>query len=63
MQDGMLCDRCGDIATHFHEDYGNVCPTCAVHWSNRDEERHPVCSRSIVDVAKAAIAKAEGEQF
>lgn len=28
--DGMLCDRCGDPATHFHEDFGNVCPACSL---------------------------------
>ena len=33
--DGMLCDRCGDVATHFHEDFGNVCPACAKHWSRK----------------------------
>ena len=38
--DGMLCDRCGLPATHFHEDYGNVCASCAAHWSERFDTRH-----------------------
>lgn len=32
--DGMLCDRCGNVASHFHEDYGNVCDQCAGHWTH-----------------------------
>ncbi len=33
--DGMLCDRCGEVATHFHEDYGNVCDRCAAYWTDK----------------------------
>lgn len=35
--DGMLCDRCGAVASHFHEDYGNVCPRCVARWSGQAE--------------------------
>jgi hypothetical protein len=34
--DAMLCDRCGEVATHFHEDYGNVCQQCARYWTEKE---------------------------
>lgn len=37
--DGMFCDRCGEPATHFHEDFGNVCPACSGYWSNKFDPR------------------------
>lgn len=38
-QDAMLCNRCGDIATGFHEDFGNMCQSCSVCWHDRSIER------------------------
>ena len=34
--EGMLCDRCGDISVGFHEDYGNFCQACSIHWNSFD---------------------------
>lgn len=34
--DAMLCDRCGDVAIGFHEDFGNFCRQCSKHWHEWD---------------------------
>lgn len=34
--DGFLCEHCGEVASHFHEDYGNVCTQCAKYWTDRE---------------------------
>lgn len=41
-EDGYLCDRCGEPATHFHEDYGNVCPECCIYWSREVDTDPPM---------------------
>lgn len=35
-EDGCLCERCGDMATHFHEDFGMMCQACAARASNHE---------------------------
>lgn len=51
--DGMLCDRCGDVATHFHEDFGNCCDACAEHWTRQSQtEPSPDASRDEADASE-----------
>lgn len=64
--DGMLCDRCGEPATSFHEDYGNVCPACFGPLSERFAEGPSDlagCYREISDAEYYALHAAceEGE--
>ncbi len=58
-EDGCLCDRCGDVAVHFHEDYGNMCRSCEVRidQQNRRLEQESLSHRDW----ESYVAHAESE--